>query len=80
MSERQMDQMEGRLLAVEAALQILLEKGLPGIRHKGDLIPLRDKASEVIEPRLKHRSPTCNASARATIDTLFGAVPEEASD
>ena len=74
------DRLEGSLLATRSVLQILLEKGLPQIRFKGDLIPIRDAAQELMESSLRHRSPTFVSGAQATIESLFKTITLEARD
>ena len=74
------DRLEGSLLATRLVLQVLLEKGLPQIRHHGDLIPIRDAAQNLIALNLQHRSPTFERGAQATIESLFKTTPVEARD
>ena len=74
------DRLEGSLLATRSVLQILLEKGLPQIRFKGDLILIRDAAQELMESSLRHRSPTFVSGAQATIESLFKTITLEARD
>ena len=74
------DRLEGSLLATRLVLQVLLEKGLPQIRFKGDLIPIRDAAQELMESSLRHRSPTFVSGAQATIESLFKTITLEARD
>ena len=74
------DRLEGSLLATRLVLQVLLEKGLPQIRHNGDLIPIRDAAQNLMESNIQHRSSTFERSAQATIESLFKITPVEARD
>ena len=74
------DRLEGSLLATRLVLQVLLEKGLPRIRHNGDLIPIRDAAQNLMALNLQHRSPAFERGAHATIESLFKTTPVEARD
>ncbi len=74
------DRLEGSLLATRLVLQVLLEEGLPQIRHNGDLIPILDAAQNLMASNLQHRSSTFKKSAQATIESLFKITPVEALD
>ena len=74
------DRLEGSLLATRLVLQVLLEQGIPQIRHPGDPSPIRDAAQILLASNLQHRSPIFVKSAQATIDSLFKPTPVEARD
>ena len=78
--EGSIDRLEGGLLATRLVLQVLLEKGLPQIRHNGDLIPIRDAAQKLMEPNLQHRSSAFKKGAQTTIELLFKTISVEARD